>query len=90
METVREASTRKQAEKALRHRQTDADKGWRRPAATSFREAAERWREETKVRKAWKGSTAAQYASILKRLNAPFRLRAGRGDPPLAPERLRA
>jgi integrase len=76
METVgaeRNGVDRKQAEAELRERVVRVEqKHYRRPEAFSFRKAAEGWRAETSIEKRWKPATAAQYRSIVERLNDYF------------------
>jgi integrase len=83
METVgseRDGWTKRKAEAELRDRLVKVDKGgWRRPAPRTFASVLPEWRREEGARKDWKPSTAAQYASIEKRLSAffgPMRLAA--------------
>jgi hypothetical protein len=76
METVgreREGFTRKDAESELRERLVRVErKQYRRPEPVTFRHASERWRQEVGARKQWRPATAAQYVSILGRLNDEF------------------
>ena len=69
METIREAQTRKDAEKALRHRLTAiAQGGWRKPAPHTFATVAHDWYHDPAVRRDWRASTCAQYRAPLARL----------------------
>ena len=76
METIgreRDGVTRKQAEAELRERLVRVErKQYRRPAPVTFKQAAERWREEVGIRKQWRPATSLQYRSILERLNETF------------------
>jgi integrase len=76
METLgaeREGWTEKKAAAELRERLVRVErKGYRRPQPLTFADAAERWRAETSVEKGWKPTTAAQYVSIVARLNRYF------------------
>ena len=76
METVgaeRDGVTRKQAQAELRERLVRVErKQYRRPEPITFREAADRWREEVGARKQWRPATVLQYRSILGRLNDTF------------------
>jgi len=65
METVgreRDGFTRKDAEKELRERIVRVEqKGYRKPGALTFSEAAEQWHEAERVARNWKPGTAASY-----------------------------
>jgi len=76
METLgaeRDGWTRKKAEEALADLVSDVRRrGYRKPRALKFSEVAEQWQAKTSVENGWKPSTAAQYVSIVRRLNEHF------------------
>lgn len=76
METVgreSEGVTRRQAEAALRGRLVKVEqKGWRKPAALSFRAFADEWVKTGPVKRGWKPATPIRYRAVLGRLNETF------------------
>jgi integrase len=75
METVgsaREGMTSTKAAKMRRQRLGEVDKGWRKPDPATFAVTVPEWLAALGAEKNWETSTAAQYVSIIRRLNEWF------------------
>jgi integrase len=70
METI--GPDRREAEKALREKVFQVDKGYRRPKPVTLADVARRWFEDPSVRRDWRIATVRQYSTTVDRISIFF------------------